>query len=75
VTPVSRHGAPVSELRMGELEALTPQLSAGMRPKAASATEALRDGVAKVHIIDGRIEHALLLEVFTDSGIGTQVVP
>lgn len=68
-------GAPISELRMGELEAMTPQLSAGMRPKAASATEALRAGVDKVHIIDGRIEHALLLEVFTDSGIGTQVVP
>jgi acetylglutamate kinase len=46
-----------------------------MRPKAASAVEALDAGVDKVHIIDGRLQHALLLEVFTDAGIGTQVIP
>jgi acetylglutamate kinase len=46
-----------------------------MRPKASSAVEALRGGVAKVHILDGRVEHALLLEIFTEDGIGTQVLP
>jgi acetylglutamate kinase len=67
--------APISEIGLDELRAMTPHLSAGMRPKAASAVEAMDVGVDKVHILDGRVEHALLLEVFTDSGIGTQVVP
>ena len=64
----------VSELKVAELEAMLPGLSAGMRPKAASAVDALRAGVGKAHILDGRIEHALLVEVFTDEGIGTQVL-
>jgi acetylglutamate kinase len=68
-------GAPISEIRLEELRGMTPTLSAGMRPKAASAVEALDAGVDKVHIIDGRLQHALLLEVFTDAGIGTQVIP
>jgi acetylglutamate kinase len=46
----------------------------GMIPKVASALSALEDGVGKVHIIDGRIEHALLLEIFTDRGVGTQLI-
>jgi acetylglutamate kinase len=65
----------VSELKVAELEAMLPWLSAGMRPKATSAVDALRTGVGKAHILDGRIEHALLVEVFTDEGIGTQVLP
>lgn len=65
----------VSELTLGELAALVPELSAGMRPKAQAAVAALEAGVGKVHILDGRIEHALLLEIFTDQGIGTQVLP
>jgi acetylglutamate kinase len=65
----------VSELKVEELEAMLPGLSAGMRPKATSAVDALRAGVGKAHILDGRIEHALLVEVFTDEGIGTQVLP
>ena len=64
----------VSELKVAELEAMLPGLSAGMRPKATSAVDALRAGVGKAHILDGRIEHALLVEVFTDEGIGTQVL-
>jgi acetylglutamate kinase len=64
----------VPELRVGELRALMPALSDGMRPKAASALEALDAGVNKVHILDGRVEHALLLEIFTRDGIGTQVL-
>jgi acetylglutamate kinase len=54
---------------------MLPSLSEGMRPKARSALTALEQGVGKVHILDGRISHALLLEIFTDEGIGTQVLP
>ena len=49
-------------------------ISSGMIPKVMCAIEALHDGVEKVHIIDGTIEHALILEVFTDSGIGTEIM-
>jgi acetylglutamate kinase len=45
----------------------------GMIPKVQCCLDALREGVVKTHIIDGRIEHALLLEIFTDEGIGTQI--
>lgn len=68
-------GSLISELELPELAASVPTLSDGMRPKAASAVEALSGGVKKVHILDGRVEHALLLEVFTDEGVGTQVLP
>jgi acetylglutamate kinase len=46
-----------------------------MIPKVESALHALSEGVKKVHFIDGRLPHALLMEVFTDSGIGTEIVP
>jgi acetylglutamate kinase len=50
-------------------------ISGGMIPKVRSAFDALRTGVEKVHMIDGRIPHSLILEIFTDPGIGTQIVP
>ena len=50
-------------------------IEGGMIPKVESAVSALRNGVAKAHFIDGRLAHALLLEVFTNSGIGTEIVP
>ncbi|MFN2587218.1 MAG: acetylglutamate kinase [Actinomycetota bacterium] len=65
----------VSEMKRDDLEALVPELSDGMRPKMESALAALDAGVAKVHVLDGRVEHALLLEIFTTDGIGTQVLP
>jgi acetylglutamate kinase len=46
----------------------------GMIPKVEAARTALEAGVAKVHVIDGRIDHAVLLEVFTQTGIGTEIV-
>ena len=49
-------------------------LSGGMRPKLRAALTALESGVRKVHIVDGRVRHAMLLELFTDSGIGTEVI-
>jgi acetylglutamate kinase len=68
-------GSLISELKVGELQSMLPSLSEGMRPKAASAIEALKAGVDKVHILDGRVDHALLLEIFTEEGVGTQVLP
>jgi len=49
-------------------------ISGGMLPKVRCCIDALEAGVTKVHIIDGRMEHAILLEMFTDKGIGTQIV-
>ncbi|MBI4510732.1 MAG: acetylglutamate kinase [Deltaproteobacteria bacterium] len=49
-------------------------ITGGMIPKVEYALSALHEGVAKVHIIDGRLEHALLLEIFTDRGVGTELV-
>lgn len=48
-------------------------ISGGMRPKIQSALDAAKAGVKRVHIIDGRVEHALLLEILTDSGVGTMI--
>lgn len=50
------------------------KINGGMIPKVESALNALNEGVSKVHIIDGRIEHALLLEIFTEEGVGTEIV-
>ena len=49
-------------------------INGGMVPKVESALNALNAGVNKVHIVDGRIEHALLLEIFTEEGVGTEIV-
>ncbi|MBI3581634.1 MAG: acetylglutamate kinase [Nitrospinae bacterium] len=49
-------------------------ISGGMLPKVAACLRALSAGVKKTHIIDGRVEHAVLLEIFTDTGVGTQIV-
>ncbi|HHB91999.1 MAG TPA: acetylglutamate kinase, partial [Thioploca sp.] len=50
-------------------------INGGMLPKINCALDAVQSGVHGVHIIDGRIEHAVLLEIFTDEGIGTLVIP
>jgi acetylglutamate kinase len=47
----------------------------GMKPKIEACAQAVRGGVARAHILDGRVPHALLLELFTDSGVGTMVLP
>ncbi len=47
----------------------------GMMPKVAACAAAVRAGVGRAHILDGRVPHALLLELFTDSGVGTMVLP
>ena len=65
----------VSILPVPELVELLPQLESGMIPKMTACLEAVVGGVAKAAIIDGRIPHSILLEVFTQTGIGTEVVP
>ncbi len=65
----------VSELAASELEELLPDLESGMIPKMQACLNAVQGGVSKAHIIDGRVPHSILLEVFTPSGIGTLVLP
>lgn len=65
----------ISELSAAELAELLPSLSTGMVPKMEACLRAVRGGVSEATIIDGRMPHALLLEVFTDAGIGTMVTP
>jgi acetylglutamate kinase len=65
----------VSVIDTDELTAMLPDLESGMIPKMTACLEAVAGGVAKAAIIDGRIPHSILLEVFTTSGIGTEVVP
>ncbi len=66
----------ISTIRLDQVEELIEQgvIAGGMAPKVRSAAEALRAGTEKVHMIDGRVQHSLLLEIFTDRGIGTQLV-
>jgi len=65
----------ISEIDGDALRELLPELSSGMVPKMEACLRAVDAGVAKAHVLDGRVPHALLLEVFTDRGVGTQVVP
>ena len=66
----------IPTIRTDEIDGLIRDkiLSGGMLPKIASCVHALESGINKVHMIDGRVRHTLLLEIFTDSGIGTQIV-
>ncbi|HEY9410723.1 MAG TPA: acetylglutamate kinase [Jiangellaceae bacterium] len=63
------------ELTVAELEALLPSLASGMVPKMQACLRAVRGGVPEATVIDGRVSNSLLLEVFTDEGVGTMVVP
>jgi acetylglutamate kinase len=65
----------ISQLTAAGLDAMLPSLSAGMIPKMTACLDAVRGGVPQAHVLDGRLQHAVLLEIFTDSGIGTMVVP
>lgn len=63
----------ISSLTADELRELMPSLESGMIPKMQACLQAVEGGVPKAHIIDGRQPHSILLEVFTKSGVGTQV--
>ncbi len=65
----------ISRIAASDLEALLPSLSEGMVPKMEACLRAVRGGVPRAHVLDGRVPHALLLEVFTDDGVGTMVTP
>jgi acetylglutamate kinase len=66
----------ISTLKISQVDELKKKgvIDKGMRPKVASAIRALQEGVQRVHFIDGRLPHSLLLEIFTDQGIGTEIV-
>ena len=74
----ARPGGPGErDLRGGadEVEAALAALSGGMRPKLQACLDAIHGGVSFAHIVDGRVPHSLLLELFTDAGIGTKIRP
>jgi len=64
-----------SEIDADALEKLLPSLEAGMAPKMEACLRAVRGGVPAAHVVDGRVAHSTLLEVFTSEGIGTMVIP
>ena len=66
----------ISHITLAEIDDLTEKgvISGGMIPKVKACARALERGVKKVHIINGTIPHGLLLEIFTDKGIGTEIV-
>ena len=68
-------GSIVSECGADEVEAALGVTSGGMRPKLQACIDAIHGGVSFAHIIDGRQPHSLLLELFTDAGVGTKVRP
>ncbi len=65
----------ISECGADVVEAALPALEGGMRPKLQACVDAIHGGVSFAHIIDGREPHSLLLELFTDAGIGTKIRP
>jgi acetylglutamate kinase len=70
-------GSLLGTVSVGELEAMIADgtVHGGMIPKVTSCMEAVKAGVGHAHILDGRLPHVLLLEIFTDSGVGTMVTP
>jgi acetylglutamate kinase len=70
-------GTLISTLKQTQAEEFINRgsITGGMIPKVRSAFATLNSGVKKIHIVDGRMKHSLLLEIFTDEGIGTQITP
>jgi len=68
-------GTLLSSIAVADVHRLIEEesITGGMIPKVVCCAEALRDGVKKAHIVDGRVQHAVLLEIFTDVGIGTEI--
>ena len=65
----------ISEISIDDLAKLLPRLASGMVPKMEACLRAVRGGVRAAHVVDGRVAHSTLLEVFTSEGFGTMVVP
>jgi acetylglutamate kinase len=68
-------GSLISRATVGEVEERLDGVAGGMRPKLQACVDAISGGAQSAHIIDGRVPHSLLLELFTDAGIGTMVTP
>jgi acetylglutamate kinase len=68
-------GSVISEAGADEVEAVLDDIGGGMRPKLKACLDAIHGGVTFAHIVDGRVPHSLLLELFTDAGIGTKIRP
>jgi acetylglutamate kinase len=66
-------GSVISEAGADEVAAVLDEVSGGMRPKLAACLDAIHGGVTFAHIVDGRVPHTLLLELFTDAGVGTKI--
>lgn len=73
---LDRKGKLISTLKRAEIEKLINRkvVSGGMIPKVKCCIDALRGGVKETHVLDGRVPHAILLEVFTDAGVGTEII-
>jgi len=73
---MDKNGKLISVLKLSEIEKLIDNstVTGGMIPKVTCYTDALKAGVREAHVVDGRVPHAILLEVFTDSGIGTEII-
>jgi acetylglutamate kinase len=73
---LDRDGALISSLKYSQIHKLISNgvVTGGMIPKLECCMRALEGGVNKAHIIDGRVPYSILLELFTDSGIGTQII-
>ncbi len=65
----------ITQIDANELAELLPSLASGMVPKMEACLRAVQSGVSRATVIDGRVPHSLLLEIFTDAGSGTQVIP
>jgi acetylglutamate kinase len=65
----------VSEVDVDEVQAALPAIGGGMRPKLAACVDAIHGGVSSAAIVDGRVPHSLLMELFTDAGQGTKIGP
>ena len=65
----------VRDAAVDRVEELLTTVTGGMRPKLAACLHAIHGGVSFAHIVDGRVPHSLLLELFTDAGLGTKIRP
>jgi acetylglutamate kinase len=70
---LDENGERISQAKSAEVRERLPQVTGGMRPKLEACVHALEGGVENAHIVDGRRPHSLLLELFTDEGIGTKL--
>ncbi|MDR2870264.1 MAG: acetylglutamate kinase, partial [Deferribacteraceae bacterium] len=73
---LDKSGKRISSLTLKDVQALKDNgtITGGMIPKLKGAIDALSAGVGKAHVIDGRLKHSVLLELFTDEGIGTEII-